>query len=60
MSPFLILLYTISLDKTTGYFRWAVKRLNASPMVVLSWSYLHIILHLASAVLVVGLSKVIR
>ncbi|UZJ52934.1 hypothetical protein CBS101457_002254 [Exobasidium rhododendri] len=42
-----------------GYFKKAVKRLHGSPIVVLSWSYLHVVLHIASAVVVIGLSRLI-
>ncbi|EPQ32121.1 uncharacterized protein PFL1_00318 [Pseudozyma flocculosa PF-1] len=42
-----------------GYFRGAVREMEAGAMTVLAWAYAHVILHLSSAVTVIGLKKAV-
>lgn len=42
-----------------GYFSRAIKEFVAHPGRIIAWCYIHIILHIASAVLMIGLGKVI-
>ncbi|PWN37260.1 uncharacterized protein FA14DRAFT_159392 [Meira miltonrushii] len=42
-----------------GYFSRAIKEFVAHPARIMTWCYAHIVLHIASAVLMIGLGKVI-
>jgi len=42
-----------------GYFSRAIKEFVAHPARIMVWCYVHIVLHIASAVLMIGLGKVI-
>lgn len=42
-----------------GYFTRAIKEFYAHPARIMTWCYAHIVLHIASAVLMIGLGKVI-
>lgn len=42
-----------------GYFHRATSQIDLSSMLVVLWAYIHVVLHMASALLVIGLKKIL-
>ncbi|GAC94571.1 hypothetical protein PHSY_002144 [Pseudozyma hubeiensis SY62] len=42
-----------------GYFHRASSRIDLSSVLVVLWAYIHVVLHMASALLVIGLKKIL-
>ncbi|KAJ9475652.1 hypothetical protein PHBOTO_005715 [Pseudozyma hubeiensis] len=42
-----------------GYFHRATSRIDLSSVLIVLWAYIHVVLHMASALLVIGLKKIL-